>query len=347
PALDAAVILTRLGVGAAVGWAAYAWGAHVLTLGCVWRGSHAARRVALTFDDGPDRDWTPRVLDLLAARRALGSFFLVGERAAQVPDAVRRMVAEGHEVGSHGWCHRSLWLCGPRRTADEIDRAHATLAALTGREPRYFRPPWGMVNAAMFGALRRRGERCVFWSIQSEGLRAVAAEDQVRHVLRRAHSGAIVDLHDAEGTRRAPERLVQALPAMIDGLRAAARVPFERARVLERTLVDDQVLPPGAPNELEADPLRRAMAGDQAERAGDQREEREHRGEHDERGDVRARPRAAAHEDAGARRHGARGEDEGGVGQQRLELGERRQRRSLARRRALARGDRSEEHTSE
>src|SRR2546426_11056895 len=70
PARDAAVILTRLGVGAAVGWAAYAWGAHVLTLGCVWRGSHAARRVALTFDDGPDRDWTPRVLDLLAARRA-------------------------------------------------------------------------------------------------------------------------------------------------------------------------------------------------------------------------------------------------------------------------------------
>ena len=224
------MILTRLGVGAAVGWAAYSWGAHVLTLGCVWRGSHAARRVALTFDDGPDRDWTPRVLDLLAARRARGSFFLVGERAAQVPDAVRRMVAEGHEVGSHGWSHRSLWLCGPRRTADEIDRAHATLAALAGREPRYFRPPWGMVNAAMFGALRRRGERCVFWSIQPEGLRAVAAEDQVRHVLRRAHSGAIVDLHDAEGTRRAPERLVQALPAMIDGLRAAG---YELATIAE------------------------------------------------------------------------------------------------------------------
>jgi len=224
------VILTRLGVGAAVGWAAYAWGAHVLTLGCAWRGGHATRRVALTFDDGPDRDWTPRVLDLLAERRAPGSFFLVGERAAQVPDAVRRMVGEGHEVASHGWSHRSLWLCGPRRTAEEIDRAHATLAELAGREPRYFRPPWGMVNAAMFGALRRRGERCVFWSIQPEGLRPVAAEDQVRHVLRHAHSGAIVDLHDAEGTRRAPERLVQALPAMIDGLRAAG---YELATVAE------------------------------------------------------------------------------------------------------------------
>jgi peptidoglycan/xylan/chitin deacetylase (PgdA/CDA1 family) len=235
------MILTRLGVTAAVGWAAYAWGAHLLTLGCVWRGSPATRRVALTFDDGPDRDWTPRVLDLLTGRGARASFFLVGERAVQAPDAVRRMVGDGHEVASHGWSHRSLWLCGPRRTAEEIDRAHATLAELAGREPRHFRPPWGMVNAAMFGALRRRGERCVFWSLQPEGLRPVAAEDQVRHVLRRAHSGAIVDLHDAEGPRRAPERLVQALPAMIDGLRAAG---YELTTVAE--LLDDTQAPPPA-----------------------------------------------------------------------------------------------------
>ncbi len=215
------MILTRLGLGAAAGWAAYAWGAHLLTLGCVWRGSDASRRVALTFDDGPDPDWTPRVLAVLAERRACASFFLVGERAARAPDTVRRIVSEGHEVASHGWSHRSLWLCGPRRTAEEIGRAHETLAALADRAPRHFRPPWGMVNAAMFGALRRLGERCVFWSIQPEGLRAVAAQDQVNRVLRRAHPGAIVDLHDAEGAARAPERLVQALPAMIDGLRAA------------------------------------------------------------------------------------------------------------------------------
>jgi peptidoglycan-N-acetylglucosamine deacetylase len=224
------MILTRLGVGAAAGWAAYALGAHLLTLGCAWRGSRAGQRVALTFDDGPDPAWTPRVLDLLDERRARASFFLVGERAARVPDTVRRMVGEGHEVASHGWSHRSLWLCGPRRTAEEIGRAHETLAGLAGYPPRHFRPPWGMVNAAMFSALRRCGERCVFWSIQPEGLWPVAAEMQVRRVLHRAHPGAIVDLHDAEGTPHAPERLVQALPAMIDGLRAAG---YELATVAE------------------------------------------------------------------------------------------------------------------
>jgi peptidoglycan-N-acetylglucosamine deacetylase len=84
---------------------------------------------------------------------------------------------------------------------------------------RHFRPPWGMVNAAMFGALRRHGQRCVFWSIQPEGLRATPPVRQADHVLRRAHSGAIVNLHDAEGVRGAPERLLASLPPIIDGLR--------------------------------------------------------------------------------------------------------------------------------
>jgi peptidoglycan/xylan/chitin deacetylase (PgdA/CDA1 family) len=76
-----------------------------------------------------------------------------------------------------------------------------------------------MVNAALFPILRKRNLPCVLWSIQPEGLRPAGAREQVDYVLRRAHPGAIVDLHDAEGTRGAPGRLVEALPAMIDGLR--------------------------------------------------------------------------------------------------------------------------------
>jgi peptidoglycan/xylan/chitin deacetylase (PgdA/CDA1 family) len=76
-----------------------------------------------------------------------------------------------------------------------------------------------MVNAALFGALRRSRLRCVFWSIQPEGLRPRAPADQADHVVTRAHPGAIVDLHDADGVAGAPERLAAALPAMIDGLR--------------------------------------------------------------------------------------------------------------------------------
>jgi peptidoglycan/xylan/chitin deacetylase (PgdA/CDA1 family) len=219
------VIGAALGLAAAGGaltWIGYAWAPHLLTPRCVWRAPRrAGRRLALTFDDGPDAEFTPRVLELLAARRVRATFFLVGARAARAPETVRAIAAAGHEVGSHGWSHRSLWLCGPARTDDEIGRTRAILGQLTGTAPALFRPPWGMVNAALFGALRRHGQRCVFWSIQPEGLRPAPAATQIARVLRGAHPGAIVDLHDAEGTPRAPARLCAALPGMLDGLAAA------------------------------------------------------------------------------------------------------------------------------
>ena len=212
------MIRPALTLGAAA-WVSWAWLPHLFTPACAWRGPRGARRVALTFDDGPDPVWTPRALDALGQAGVRGTFFLVGERAERAPALVRRMVAEGHEIGNHSWSHRSLWMCGPRATAREIGRAHDRLASLTGVPPRHFRPPWGMVNAAMFPALRRVDERCVFWSLQPEGLRPRSAERQVADVLGRAHPGAIVDLHDAEGTPGAPARLLQALPAMLAGLR--------------------------------------------------------------------------------------------------------------------------------
>jgi peptidoglycan-N-acetylglucosamine deacetylase len=208
------------GLGVAA-WVGYAWLPHLAMPLCAWRGARDARRVALTFDDGPDPAWTSRVLDILAAHGVRATFFLVGQRAAREPATVRAIAGAGHEIGSHGWSHASLWLCGPRRTEREIAQTKHLLGYLAGTPPALFRPPWGMVNAAMFSALRRHGQRCVFWSIQPEGLRPASALAQVAHVLRRAHPGAIVDLHDAEGTPGAPARLAAALPAMIDGLAAA------------------------------------------------------------------------------------------------------------------------------
>jgi len=214
------VIGRALALGAAA-WIGWAWVPHLLTPACTWRGPRAGRRLALTFDDGPDAEWTPRVLDILGHAGVRATFFVIGERAARAPAVVKRIAAEGHEVANHSWSHRNLWFCGPRATREQVRRGHDTIADLTGTAPRHFRPPWGMVNAAMFSAVRSAGERVVFWSIQPEGQRPAPAERQVAYILRRAHAGAIIDLHDAEGTPRAPERLVEALPGMIEGLRTA------------------------------------------------------------------------------------------------------------------------------
>ena len=118
-----AMLLARLALGVAGAWVAYAWGAHLLTPACVWRGPGTRRRIALTFDDGPDRDFTPRVLEVLAKQHARASFFLVGERAARAPETVRRIAGAGHEVASHAWSHRSLWFRGPRATEREVARS--------------------------------------------------------------------------------------------------------------------------------------------------------------------------------------------------------------------------------
>ncbi len=201
-------------------WAAYTWGAHLLSVGSIWRGPRPGRRVALTFDDGPDPIHTPKLLDLLHECDVRGTFFLVGQRVLRASELVRRIVDEGHEVGNHTWSHRNLWGCGPRQTAQEIERGHRVLEEAAGHPPAWFRPPWGMVNLAVFSVTSRLQTPCVFWSVQPEGLRPVPPARLIGYVLTRAHPGAIVDLHDAEGVRGAPERLLAALPAMISGLRA-------------------------------------------------------------------------------------------------------------------------------
>src|SRR5881397_2162197 len=130
----------RLGAWAAAAgaaaWVGYGWGAQcALPLLAVRRGAAGRRRVALTFDDGPDPEATPRLLRLLAARDVRATFFLIGERAARHPDIVRALVADGHEVGNHTWHHRNAWFLSPRATAEEILGGAHILADLTGGMP--------------------------------------------------------------------------------------------------------------------------------------------------------------------------------------------------------------------
>jgi peptidoglycan/xylan/chitin deacetylase (PgdA/CDA1 family) len=201
-------------------WATYTWGSHLVPLGHR-RGAGGDRRVALTFDDGPDPMHTPRVLDILARERVHGAFFLIGERAAAAPDVARRIAGDGHDLGNHTWSHRSLWLATPRETRRQIERGHEAIARAAGSAPRFFRPPWGMTNLAMSPTLWRLRTPCVLWSVQPEGLHAAPADRQVRYAAARVGPGAILDLHDADGVPGAGARLVAALPALIAVLRDA------------------------------------------------------------------------------------------------------------------------------
>jgi peptidoglycan/xylan/chitin deacetylase (PgdA/CDA1 family) len=160
------------------------------------------------------------VLDILADQSVKATFFLIGDRAARYGSLVRRIADSGHDLGNHSLSHRSLWLAGPRKTTHEVAGGHNAIADAAGAPPRFFRPPWGMTNLALFPVLRRLGTPCVFWTVQTEGRRAALAPVQIERASRRARPGAILDLHDADGVPGAGRRLVEALPSMIQALSA-------------------------------------------------------------------------------------------------------------------------------
>ncbi|WP_052299187.1 polysaccharide deacetylase family protein [Thermaerobacter marianensis] len=176
--------------------------------------------VALTFDDGPDPRYTGRVLDILREHGVRAAFFLVGERARRHPGLVRRMMAEGHLVGSHTEHHRHAYLLLPWAAWREVTHGAESVAAAAGVRPRWFRPPWGAFNLATRVAATATGQRPVLWSITGgDWSRKETARRIADRVTRRLHPGAVIVLHDAGGAPGAPENTVAALPTIIETAR--------------------------------------------------------------------------------------------------------------------------------
>jgi peptidoglycan/xylan/chitin deacetylase (PgdA/CDA1 family) len=184
----------------------------------------AAGAVALTFDDGPDARGTPAVLAALAAAGAPATFFLTGEQVRAHRSLAAEIAAAGHEVGVHGDRHRNLLRVGPRALRDDLGRAEAAIADATGRAPRLYRPPYGVLSAAALALAREHGWEPVLWTRWGRDWRARATARTVAAEATRALAGGeIVLLHDADrysapGCWRAT---VAALPAIVAAVRAA------------------------------------------------------------------------------------------------------------------------------
>jgi peptidoglycan/xylan/chitin deacetylase (PgdA/CDA1 family) len=200
----------------------------------VFRRGKAGDRVALTFDDGPDPVYTPRILDILAEGGASATFFLVAENARRYPDVVRQIVARGHEVGSHGMHHAPFWLLTPRRSRLEIQESVAMLQELTRTPVRCFRPPWGMFNLIAHYWMRRTDQRPVLWSLDSlDWFFLTPARLIYRKVSRRVRPGSVVLFHDGRGVGRTAAALVEALPQLLDNLKARGLVPVTVSELMD------------------------------------------------------------------------------------------------------------------
>jgi peptidoglycan/xylan/chitin deacetylase (PgdA/CDA1 family) len=164
-------------------------------------GVSSSRHVALTFDDGPDLQSTPLFLDLLAERDVRATFFLLGKHALEAPSLVRRMADEGHEVAVHGWTHRCVAAIGPRRLARELRATMRLLEQLTGRRPRWHRPPYGILTTPALVAARSAGLTTVLWSDWGVDWRRGRTPAQVLSTVTRGlRPGGAVLLHDSDRT---------------------------------------------------------------------------------------------------------------------------------------------------
>ncbi len=176
-----------------------------------------SRVVALTFDDGPSDRTTTRVLAALRQQDAAATFFISGELAKAYPKLTRRIVAQGHSVGSHSLRHRILPRLPNAALAADLRAAKAALERVSGRRVRWCRPPYGSTSPRVKAAIKRAGMTQVLWSIDTLDWRASSSSQVVSRALRHVHDGSVVLMHDSGGqssvTGNAVPRIISRLKA--------------------------------------------------------------------------------------------------------------------------------------
>lgn len=175
--------------------------------------------VALTFDDGPHPEGTPRLLELLRDRQVIASFFMVGEQVARAPALVAEVAAAGHEVALHGHRHRNQLRLAPREVARDLDRGAACLADVTGVLPRVYRPPYGIFSPAGLVLVRRRGLAPLLWSKWGRDWAARATAPGIAaKVTEGLGPGDVLLLHDADyySASGSWRKTVAALPRVLE-----------------------------------------------------------------------------------------------------------------------------------
>jgi peptidoglycan/xylan/chitin deacetylase (PgdA/CDA1 family) len=190
----------------------------------------AGGTVALTFDDGPDPVYTPLLLDALAEAGAPATFFVVGDAVVEHPDLVRRMIADGHAVGSHSRTHRDLAGLSLREVREEIDDGRRALRDVAGGDARLFRPPKGHLDAKVAFVTRERHLDLWLWSKDPHDWKPGATPDEIVASIGHLIGGDVVLLHDGiqqAESEAATDRsaTIEAVPRIVALIRAAGLEP--------------------------------------------------------------------------------------------------------------------------
>lgn len=182
----------------------------ILTLNAVLPANHfygpvfsesrtSQKLVALTFDDGPYPPYTDQILDVLKERQVPATFFVIGQNAAKYPDLIRRIAAEGHQLGNHTYNHVDLLKLDRQAIISEIAETNKVIAGALGYTPHVIRPPHGFRDAVVMDAMAEYQLKVVEWSVSSRDWVNPGVEVIVERTLGKVQNGSIILLHDGDG----------------------------------------------------------------------------------------------------------------------------------------------------
>jgi peptidoglycan-N-acetylglucosamine deacetylase len=193
--------------------------------------------IAITVDDGPDPEITPRVLALLDEHRVRATFFCVGERVTRHAALAREIVQRGHAIENHSQRHLHRFsLLGPRALADEIARAQQAILTATGEVAQFFRAPAGLRNPFLEPVLARANLRLVSWTRRGFDTVSASAQRVLGRLTRRLQAGDILLLHDGHAARtaRGSAVILEVLPPLLAAIDAAGLTPVTLRTAADR-----------------------------------------------------------------------------------------------------------------
>lgn len=176
-------------------------------------------KVCLTFDDGPDPKFTPRILDILAEHNVLATFFVVGQSAEEHPKIIERMANAGHTIGNHTFDHRHPWVMLPKQVRKQISSASEIITRITGKPSRWFRPPHGRLRNAIIQQANSENMTVVLWSHSIIDWGPLATESAIKSRLQKVAPADIVLMHDGERQHNRPDITAKLLAAAIEDIK--------------------------------------------------------------------------------------------------------------------------------
>ncbi len=176
-------------------------------------GNRSKPYIAMTFDDGPHPVHTPRLLDMLRQRNIKATFYVIGNKVEQYPHIIRRIVAEGHEIGNHTWKHDNLQKLSDAQVRADLQRSTNAIAKVTGVRPRTMRPPYGALYTRQRQMIFNHfGMPSIFWDVDPQDWKRPGPSVVASRIIAGTRPGSIVLAHDLHGPT------VDAMPAALDGL---------------------------------------------------------------------------------------------------------------------------------